>query len=160
MENGVLTASCYSKIYGNSGGYYHNAVTKSKRIGERKILNKTKDKNDNRNIEIIRLLYSVGMNVTSVGFYYFYDAIHICLDDVLAATNAQKNIYMVLAEKYCVNYKSIERAMRIAFTDAVSVKADEMFKTEMHICSMNQCEIMNALEFVCLAALAVSNPNQ
>ena len=157
MDDSMLTASCYGEVCNNYNEYYRNAVTQSRKAGERKVLHDTKEKIENKNIEIIRLLYCVGLHVTSIGFYYFYDAIHICIKDVLAATNAQKNIYMVLADKYGVSHKSIERAMRIVFTDAVSMRATQLFEHEMHICQNIKGDSMNAMEFICLAALRVAN---
>ncbi|MBQ8165311.1 MAG: hypothetical protein IJZ94_05810 [Clostridia bacterium] len=155
MEEEMLTASCYDGVCSNYNGHCYNAVTKDKR----KLLHNTKDKTENKNIQIMRLLYGVGVHITSIGFYYFYDAIHICMNDVLAVTNAQKNIYMVIAERYNVSYKSVERAMRVAFTEAVSMRAVQLFKNEMQIFSDGKGDEMTSIEFICLAAFAVSNSN-
>jgi len=118
--------------------------------------NTTGDKNERINLNIIRLLYGVGISITSVGFHYFYTAIKICMQDTLAPTNAQKNIYMVISEHYNVSYRSVERAMRVAFTEDVSGRATQIFEKELRIVSFNKNEEMTPMEFISLAALIVS----
>ncbi len=107
---------------------------------------------DRNRFKIIKFLYSVGIPITSIGFYYFIDAIDICINDTLAVTNAQKNIYMVIADEHCVTYKSVERAMRSVFTEAVSLRASRLFENILDVSSERKGESMSLIEFVCLVA--------
>ena len=118
---------------------------------------KTSEEQENEmlNLKITKVLYSAGIPITSIGFYYFKDAIRLCINDSLAATNAHKNIYMVIADKYCVTYKSVERAMRAAFTDEIAGRASYFFKKVLNIFSPEKECSVSLLEFICLVALSI-----
>lgn len=147
MGDGAITAVDHGVWHGNYSRSFGWAVTDST----------TEDKNEEKNFKIIRYLYGVGIQITSIGFHYFYTAIQICMSDRLACTNAQKNIYMVIAERYNVSHKSVERAMRVAFTDEAALRAMQLFGKEMRIFSLNATEEMTPLEFIMLVSLAVDS---
>lgn len=146
MKDGTITVTGCDRVRGMYDITYNGTVTEGY----------TKDKDEYRNLKIIRLLYGVGIQVTSIGFYYFYAAIQICMEDRLASTNAQKNIYMVIAEHYNVSYKSVERAIRVAFPESVSMRASRLFENEMKIFTFQKNDEITPLEFISLAALVVS----
>lgn len=147
MRNGTITA--------HEREIWHGACSHS--IGFAVTDDGTKDKNEEKNLKIIRYLYGVGIQMTSVGFHYFYTAIQLCMYDRLACTNAQKNIYMVIADQYNVSHKSVERAMRVSFTSDVALHAMQLFEKEMRIFSFNKNEEMTPLEFITLAALVAGS---
>ena len=116
----------------------------------------TKENEAEQNLRITRLLYSVGIRITSIGFHYFCAAILICMKDMLATTNAHKNIYMVIADNYKVSAESVERAMRNAYSDTVAERAIQMFQNEMRIISLNKSEELTLTEFIGIAALILA----
>lgn len=147
MRNGTITVPGCDDIYNRYGAIGCRTVTTQS----------TKEKNVGENLRIIRLLYGIGISITSVGFHYFYTAILICMNDALATTNAQKNIYMVIAEHYNVSHKSVERAMRTAFNEEVSESAMRLFERETKIVSFGKDEELTPLQFISLVALMMDD---
>jgi len=146
MKNGSLTVCDCEGNYRRYGRTCYDTVNR----------NGTEDEREEENLRIIRLLYGVGIPITSIAFHYFYTAVQICTHDVLAPTNAQKNIYMVISEHYNVSHRSVERAMRAAFTEEVSLRAKNLFEKELRIFSFNQCDEVTPMEFISLVALVMS----
>ena len=146
MENGTVTM--YERI---GLGYQCESV-----YGTVVTTQNTKENVNEQNLRIMQLLYGVGIRITSVGFHYFYAAILICMKDMLATTNAHKNIYMVIADNYKVSAESVERAMRNAFNGVVAERAVQIFQNEMRLLAFNKCEELTLTEFIGIAALIIA----
>lgn len=146
MENGTVTMSGRIGLGYKCESAYGTVVTTQN----------TKENDNEQNLRIMRLLYGVGIRITSIGFHYFYAAILICMKDMMATTNAHKNIYMVIADNYKVSSESVERAMRNAFNDTVSERALQIFQNEMRILSFDKSEELTLTEFIGIAAWIIA----
>ena len=73
--------------------------------------------------EVCDLLRPFGITEKYIGVSQLTLALQILLEDPECLHAVQKGIYLVIAEQFCVNWKSIERNIRTLSAAALSVAA-------------------------------------
>lgn len=74
--------------------------------------------------EVCELLRPFGITKKYIGVSQLTLALQILLEDPACLHAVQKGIYMVIAERFCVNWKSIERNIRTLSTAAWRANPD------------------------------------